>query len=254
VSYAGGVTATQHVNNVSAASFATSQRTLKYPVSVFVGGLLGDVYLAATDFTNPKKRAIAHNNQDVQLCAGGLDGYGAYVSFAPAVMGLVSGNAVAHNLTRDAVIGSTYEKEWDEWADEVDDLIDAGCLCYLKRKSAFYIAKGVNTLQTNDFSWYPSSQTTYLPMQRACVDYLNKALRDGMDEFFIGADGVTEQQIRVFAMKTLDNALDESPAPLLSYGIDSVEPEQSQGWIIKWSGTLPQETNFIGIISQILVS
>ena len=257
VSYAAGVTDDNHTNNVAAATFATERRTANYPVAIFAGGILGDVDLSKTgaaDYDNPKRRSIAHNNQDVHLCVGGIDGYGAYCSFAPGVMGDISGNPVAHNMTRDKVVASTVEVDWDEEAGEVDELIDAGCICYIKRKSGYFIAKGVNTLQTNEYSWYPSNQTTYMPMQRACVDYLNKLLRDGIDSFFIGADGVTKEGIRVFAMKSLDDAMDVVPAPLLSYGIDSIEPEQSQGWIIKWSGTLPQETNFVGIVSQILVS
>ncbi len=254
VSYGGGVSADQQANLVSARDFAITQRQDGYPVQIVCGGLLDDVDLSASDYTNPVERAKALNNQDVILAAGGIDGYDPYVATAPAVMGLLAANSVAHNLTRDAIAASTVEKVWNEKT-ELPTLIDGGVIAIQSKPSGYVIAKGVSTLQKNDAAWNPDDKTTYLPMQRAIADYCSKTLKDGLDDTFIGADEVTQGLIRSYVMNTLENMKNNVTPPLMqSYAIDSITRSQTEGWLVKWRMLPVYETNYIGITTQILVS
>jgi hypothetical protein len=248
--------ANQQAILVAFRDFAISQRdTEERPIQIVCGGLLGDIDLTktgATDYDNPVKRTAALNNQDVILAVGGIDGKAPYISSAPGVLGMLAANAIAHNLTRDVVVASTLEKKWT--TTQLEMLLDAGCIPIGFRNTSYFIVKGVNSLQANTQSWNESNQTTYLPMQRAIVDYIQKTLVDGIDANFIGTDGVTEEKIRVYCFNTFETLADIEPELFSEYKIESIERSGTEGWEVKWAIIPAMETNYIGCTTQVIVS
>lgn len=154
--------------------FAVSRRTLDKPISAVVGTALGAIDLDnASLASNPTLQAAALNNDDVALCVGGADGYGGYLSLAPAVFGLRIGKPVAHNLTNDTLLFTTPEVIWDEdGLGDLTKLIKFGCLTYDNSPfRGLHIEKGINTYQQIGESWNTQDKKTPLIMQRDLADY-----------------------------------------------------------------------------------
>lgn len=242
--------------------FAVSQRSEGKPVMVFTGGIVGDVSMSATDSTNPGYRAGQLNHQDVLMCAPGLDSLGAYISTAPAVMGLVESNAIAHNLTRNTILASTLENKFTKTF--LEYYIDNGVCVVTFDKTGFYLAKGVNTLQLNSLSWNVTSKTTFLPMQRQIADFVRWYFHDNLTAF-IGADGVTRQQIAAKCQAVWDNLVKNYSPSLfgentsdalgngLPYKTVSIEAT-TEGWYVDIAMVPATETNFIGLTLQVVVA
>jgi len=258
------VTATQHSVIQSFRDLAISQRTAGHPVQIICGGIVGDYVVDAGDTTDPAYRAGIYNNQDVILAAPGIDALAAYITAAPAVTGLLNGSAIAHNLTRDDIVASTLEDSYT--TAELETLIDAGVIAIATNKNGFYLAKGVNTLQANDNTWNVAGKTTYLPMQRSLVDYVLKYFKEDL-ESFVGADGIKKNTIAsrcAYNWDVLKNSFDpslfgENPDDVfgngLPYKTDKIEASSDgQGWYVYLALIPANETNFIGLTVQVLIS
>lgn len=255
--------ATQHSVIQSFRDLAISQRTAGKPIQVVVGGNTGDTVLTASDTTSPTYRTNVYNNQDVVFVTPGLDSLAPLISSAPAVLGMINGNAIAHNLTRDSVVASSLEKKYT--TSELESLIEGGVIALTFNKDGYFVAKGVNTLQANTNTWNVATKTTSLPMQRAIADYIMKYFREDLDEVFIGTDGVTKNAIAERCSrnwdslrKTIDPSLfgENSSDALgngLPYNTDEIEAT-TEGWNVKLSFVPASETNFIGLTVQVTVA
>ncbi len=234
-------------------TLAVAQRTNNRPVQIFMGALNGvvDVATAASN-ANPLEWTGDMNSQDMLFTVGNLDGVAPAASFAPAAMAMVSSSPVAHNLTRDQVNASTVEKEWSASGTDIAKLIDKGAIVVLPRPNGYFVAKGVNTLLSNQISWNLNG-TTYLPMQRAMADFIDITLREGIDNTFIGTDGVTAGQIADYVVRTLDSIKAIKPTIIREYKLQAVTPSQNQGFMVDYSVKLAEETNFVGLTMEIIV-
>jgi len=243
-----------HDDHLSWRDFAISQRTANKPVQIMVGGAKGDIVLAAGDSTDPTYRSYSLNNQDVILAAPGLDDEGAYLTTAPAILGLRSGNALDHNLTRDGIVASSIEKDWSTTTDR-ETLIKKGILGVAKDRRGFFVLKGVNSLQDNlaTGGWNVDGATTWLPMQRDLIDYADYTLRTGIDNDIIGADGVTAQSLAVYIGATIDSLM--ATGYYLDFKIESIERdiETGEGWRVEWAAKNVGETNYVGITTHLYV-
>ncbi len=253
--------ASQHSVIQSFRDLALSQRAAGSPVQIFAGGILADIDITAGDVTDPTYRAGIYNNQDVFLAAPGMDSLGAFITSAPAVMGLVNNNAIAHNLTRDTINASSLEKKYTNT--QLETLIDKGVCVFSYNKNGFFVAKGVNTLQANSSNWNMGNKTTYLPMQRAIADYIQNYFQEDLDNTFIGTDGVTKNQVAArcsrnwdFLMQNFDPSLFSSEAVLengLPYNTDDIRAT-TEGWYVDIGFIPANETNYIGLTVQVNVS
>lgn len=241
--------------------FAATQRADGKPVQVFVGGLIGDIVTSATDETNPAWRANALNSEDVIIVSPGIDGLDPYISSAPAVMGLVEGNSVSHNLTRDTILTSELETKFS--TANLEYLIDGGVCVITYNKSGYFLAKGVNTYQSNSESWNVSSKKTHLPMQRAIADFVKWYFHDSLVPF-VGGDGVTKNQLAAKCQAiwdTLQKNYDPSlfgtnESDLFGNGLpyNTVEiAAVTEGWNVDIAFIPANETNFIGLTVNVNV-
>lgn len=252
----------QHAIYLAFRDLAVTQRNNGKPIQLIVGGLTGDISLSAGDTTDLTFRSAAYNSQDMILVAPGIDSLDPYKTSAPAVLGMLNGNAIAHNLTRDAVVASTLETKFTDT--NLESLITAGVLTFTYNKSGFYVCKGVNTMQDNDETWNVSSKSTPLPMQRAIADYILKYFREDLENTFIGADGVTKNKIVERCArdwdtiyKSFDPSLfgDISADPLgngLPYKTDEITAT-TEGWYVYLSFVPANETNYIGLTVTVIV-
>ena len=254
--------ADQHAVYQSFRDLAISQRTAGKPIQIICGGNTGDIVPGAGDTTAPEFRAGIYNSQDVMLVSPGIDSLAPYVSSAPAVLGLLNGNNIAHNLTRDTIVAATLEKKYT--TSQLETLIDGGVIVFSFDKAIFRVAKGVNTLQANDATWNVAGKTTYLPMQRSICDYILKYFKEDL-ESFIGADGILKNQIAsrcAYNWDVLKNSFDPSlfgensddvfgnGLPYLTEKITAV----AEGWQVYIALVPATETNYIGLTVQVIVS
>jgi len=254
--------ANQHSIYQAFRDLAISQRTAGKPVQVVCGGLTGDIDPTAGDVTDPTFRANAYNNQDVILVSPGIDSLDPYKSSAPAVLGLLNAHGVAHNMTRDVVVASTLETKYS--TTNLELLIDGGVLVFGFNKDGYHVKKGVNTLQANTLNWNISTKTTYLPMQRAIADYILKYFKDDLEQF-IGADGVTKNQLAGRCARDWDSLVKnvdpslfgENTADALENGLpyktDNIVAT-TEGWLVNLSFVPSLETNYIGLTVQVTIS
>lgn len=256
------VGASQHSVIQSFRDLAISQRTAGKPICILAGGLTGDTVIAAADTTDPTHRATAYNSQDLILVTPGIDSLAPYKSSAPGVMGMLNGSAIAHNLTRDTVVASTLEKKYTDA--ELELLIDGGIISFTYNKDGNFVAKGVNSLQANSYTWNIDTKTTCLPMQRAIADYVLKYFKESL-QLFIGADNVTKNLL-VDMCATIWDTLYKNFDPSLfgenasdvfgsklPYNTDKIEAT-TEGWLIYISFVPATETNFIGLTVQVISS
>lgn len=253
----------QHAIYEAFRDLAITQRNNGKPIQIICGGLTGDIVVGANDTTDPQDRAEDYNSQDVILVSPAIDSLDPYKTSAPAVLGRLNGNGVAHNLTRDAVVASSIETIYSTTNQEI--LIGAGVLFFTKTKSSPYICKGINTLQDNDETWNSSSKATPLPQQRAIADYILSYFKNDLAATFIGADGVTKNKIVERCArdwdslaKNVDPSLfgDISLDPLgngLPYITESITAT-TEGWLIGLAFVPSGETNYIGLTVTVTVS
>lgn len=255
------VTASQHAQIEAFRDLAISQRTAGKPIQIICGGLASETSLVAGDTTSPNYRAEQYNSQEVLLITPGIDSLAPYISSAPALLGLLNGNNIAHNLTRDDIVASTLETKFT--SSQLETLIEAGVNVITFDKNGYYIAKGINTLQDNTYTWNVDTKTTCLPMQRSIADYVLKYFKESL-QMYIGADGVTKNQVaqkcaRIWdtLVKSFDPSLfgDNSDDLLgngLPYNTDRIQAT-TEGWLVYVSFVPASETNFIGLLVAVTV-
>jgi hypothetical protein len=194
----------------------------------------------------------------------GIDSLAPYLSSAPAVLGLLNGNNIVHNLTLDSMVADTIENKYT--SAETETLINAGVCVISKNKNGCYIAKGVNTLQANDDIWNMDGKTTYLPTQRTVCDYISKYFKEDLENF-IGADGISKSQIAARCARNWEvlyrnfdpGLFGENPDDVLENGLpyktDKIEAtSDGQGWTINIAYIPLGQTNYIGLYVQIYLS
>jgi len=234
---------------------AIAQRLAGYPIQIICGGIVGDIVIDAGDTTDPVYRTGIYNSQDVLFCAPGIDNLGAFISFAPAIVGWLNKSPICHNLTADEIFAWRLETIYS--TADLETLIDAGVISIIKSKNSYNVSKGVNTLQDNDSIWNVVSGTTILPSQRAIADYVQKTFKEDLERF-VGSDGVTSRQLLSRCNYLWDNLATTNPNIFgenltneLPYRVDKIEQVGSEAWNIILTFIPAFQTNFIGLNVQI---
>jgi len=227
-------------------NFATARRALGKSISGIVGGGDNDIGQTALD----EIKAI--NHQDVQYAVGGFDDDPAYISNAAELFGNRIYNAVAHNQTFDKIAAATVEAWYNEESAIGKALVNGGAMIITIPKHAkgigYVWAKGQNTLLANTVSWN-MDDTTYLVMQRDLADLCSKIMVEGYEGQFVGNDNLTVADVTRYAIATISSMV--SKGIIVSGKVDEIV-EETEGWTIKWAAKLPNEKNYIGIVTQIL--
>lgn len=212
----------------------------------------GNTFLAAATVDSPEYRASKMNNERFILAEMGLDGLPAYLSMSPQMCGDVVSNKINHNLTRDNIVCSNPEELRTDMEVAVAQRIDGGVLATLSKSTGLKVARGVNTLQDNTNIWTTDSKTHSI-MQRQIADYCDTTLRRGIDEDIIGADNLTKSSVQSYVNSTAAKLLNEGV--ITAYNpAQTIITRVTAGWTIQWFVTPDQETDFVGIITNILVS
>jgi hypothetical protein len=235
--------------------WAITQRTDGYAIQVVTGCAWGDTDLAATDSTNPTYRAGLLNSEDMILCAGGLDYLPAYLSTAAQVFGYRARGGISHNLTRDKIFGSVFERRWSETA--IDTLLEGGVLAVKQwndQTGTYYgIAQGLNTLQANDTAWNDDS-TTCLAQQRDIVDFILLDQKLNCTGSLVGNDSVNKAAVRaiVLARATIyesQNLIVPGSFSILSVTLNSA----ANGWDVQTCFTAVATVDFITVLNNVLI-
>ena len=235
--------------------WAITKRAAGYPVSITTGCDWGDTNLAGAGSTNPKVRATALDNQDIDLWAGGMDYLDAYKSLAPAVFGMRIAGGIAHNLTNDALSYSTLEIKWDERVSgNLTTLHKAGVGVYRlsgSRPYRFVVSLGLNTLQANTQSWNVDTADTCLIMQRDQADFVDRVLKEDLDGSQLGADKVDPSTISAVIIKRA-LFLKDKRGLIEDFSISSITLDASgNGYNVVWGVKLPTTTDFITVTTYV---
>lgn len=238
--------------------YAVAEDTRGYPISVTTGVGWGDTVIGAGDDTDPTFRAAALDNQDVMLCAGGLDGEDAYLSLAPAVFGRRVQGGPGHNLTNDRLIFSTLETRWDEInSSELTDLHRAGVVTYklsIGQNIAWKVSQGLSTLQANEGAiWNEVDGTTWSVMQRDLANFVNRVIMADFEELLVGADEVNPAAVAAVLINRAERSLLER-GYITEFTIESVTlNDAGSGYDVAWSARLPTTNDFMTSTLTILI-
>lgn len=229
-------------------SFSTSRRAEGLPMSMTFGTAWGDTDVGGGGADDPVARAGALDNEDVMLCAGGLDKEAAYLSLAPAVWALRVDGGVGFNLTNKGLIYSEVEYAWDERGSlELSQLHTAGVVTYRLSRSRpfrYVVSQGLSTLQANTVAWNGDG-TTCLVSQRDNADAVNAALLDTLDGTQLGNE--IDRDTLSATVLTRGRQLERrgwlsGDLTIISLALDA----SGNGWVGEWGAPLPPTTDFIG--------
>jgi hypothetical protein len=185
-------------------------RSNQYSILVITGADLGDADKQENDVAHPINRARALNSGNFHIAGFGYDDLPAYLSLAPQVAGIISGNPIKRNLTKDTIIATKVEKFLGEYNKETETskYVDNGVLTISSGKNGFYITQGVNTYQKHDSVWNEDDADTYLIQQRQIADYVFEGFREEM-EAGAGEDDFDEVKAMNRGIQKLDKYLAE---------------------------------------------
>lgn len=238
--------------------YAIAERTRGYPIEVTSGCAWGDVDVAASDTTNPGDRAETLNCQDFHLCAGGLDGEGAFISMAGAVFGRIVSGGPGHNITHDSLIYSELEVEWDELvAGELSYLCTKGVVTYnlvIGQSIQYLICQGLNTLQNNNGTvWNVEDATTWSIMQRDLADFVARVIKTDYESLQIGADEVTLDSVKSILVRRAERSLKKRKY-IVSFKINSIAVNDAgSGYDVDWGAKLRGLNDYIHVTQNILI-
>lgn len=243
--------------HASMRDWAIVQRDAGYPIQVVTGCAWGDVDLTADDNTNPTVRAAALDSQDMQLCAGGVDYLPAYISTAAQVFGYRARGGISHNLTKDKVFGSVFEKRWSDT--NLDTLLAGGVTCirqWITSGGAHYgLTQGNNTLQANDIAWNDSDNTTCLAQQRDIVDYIMLDQRLYATQNLVGEDYVPEAAVRAVLLGRASVYAGQNLIVADSFKITSIAlNDAANGWDAVTCFTAVPTVDFITVLNNVLLA
>lgn len=237
--------------------FAVAKRTEGYAISVTTGARWGDVEIGAGNDTDPLFRLAALNSQDVCLAIGGIDRQDAYLSLAPAAFGRRIEKGIPHNLTNDDLFYTELEVQWDERnSGELTALHKAGALTYrlsVQSSIRYRISEGLNTLQANDNSWNETTDDTCLIMQRDLADFVDRVLKLDLDEKQVGQERVTADTVAAVVIRRAEKSLLRRGL-ITDFAITSITLNESgTGFDVRWTVRLPVTTDFITMVTTILI-
>jgi hypothetical protein len=231
------------------ATMAATLRTNGNPIKVITGCALADYALTTSDNSYPVVRAQTLNNDDILLAGFGLDSLAAYKTLAGEIFGMVLANNVGHNLTHDQVVCTTVEKAYGQADTTYLTFIQAGVIAIQSTKNGYVISQGVTTYQDQTTTFNTVTKRTYLSSMRDLADYDTIAANQTLQNY-VGADGVTAT---VVAKVLTDLANQEIQSGIiLSAAIISIVQSQN-AWIATRQVTIPTPTDFVGVVTQIIV-
>lgn len=208
------------------------------------------VIVAGTDFVTTNSdlisKAKALNTGRVCLCAGGIDGLPAYLSFAPQVFGIRLANPITYKLTNVLVNCTKPEKEWTY--DDMVQLVKNGLVIFSATETGYRIKQGLTTYQDQVRQWNRNDNDTYLIRQRDLADFFHIGIVRGMERDNINKFDVSKSDLMTWLIAAVQPYL--ADGYISDYKIASITSVDS-GWIITHDLRLPEDKDFIGIITRI---
>lgn len=203
---------TDPITNVLGAwtPLTTTMRAAQKSIQLVLGSPAGAIANAITSSSNPAYQAKYNCGKgDIIYCGMGYDGKAAYLTTAPFVAGLMSGQSVKLNLTRDKVPATTVEKTFGEFNKaEAETYIKSGVIIIMTGKDGFYIAQGVNTYQNQATTWNQNDNDTYLIQQRQLADFIFEGYNEQMQQA-VGGDTVNLTTVGALGVSILQKYQDE---------------------------------------------
>ena len=232
------------------AAMATTMRTNGNPIKVVTGCALAD-YAAATSAANyPVVRAQTLNTDEILLAGAGLDSLDAYKTLAGEVFGQILAGNVGHNLTHGQVACTTVEKSYGQLDATYLTFVQSGVIMIQSTKFGYVLSQGVTTFQNQATTFDQTTGRTYLSACRDLADYDTMAANQALLNQ-VGADGVTANAIAII--------LNNLGVLELQMGIVIAQPvtlsivKSGNGWIATRQVQIGAPTDFIGVITQIIV-
>lgn len=238
--------------------YAAAERRRGFGISVVTGPRWGDTVLSAGDDTDPLKRCLDLNSQDVQLCGPGAERLAPHLTMAAAVFGRRCSGGIGHNLTNDELVFKSYEKAWDEInSGQLSALCRAGFTTIklsTGRKPRYRVSQGLSTLQANGgLIWNVSTKDTWSVMQRDLADFVDRVQLVDLEEDIVGADGVSPSVIAQALRTRADKSL-IGRGILLEYTVTLIAlNDGANGYNVQQSYRLPTTNDFVGLESTILI-
>lgn len=234
--------------------YALSERARGFPVMVVTGADTGDLDLTGDDSGDLTYRAESIDNQDVALCATGIDDEAAYISFGAAVFGRIVEGGVGHNLTNDPLIYSVIEKKWSRT--QLETLHRKGVIVPRMATHSpfrFVISQGVSTLQDNELLWNPTTKATWSLHQRDLADFNSRALGDDISRKELGSDAVTPNSVAQTLLARVFQLERAGTIQAGSHVIDLIEEDGNGGMNVEQGFRLPGLSDYFGITNTLIV-
>jgi hypothetical protein len=245
-----GLVTSDAANHAAFRDMAFDLRTANKPVQIVSGCALGDIAKTSSDSDYPVKRAAALNSDEIQLAAVGLDGLGGYISLAGELFGIRLANEVIHNQTNDDVVATTVERSYFTLDPALEVLVKAGVVVPVMTKSGWKVSQGLTTYQDQTTTFNPSTKKTYLVTLRDLADFDLRTMLEIL-EAQVGADAVTREVISGIVVQASEKLRNDYHY-IEDYRIRRIFKE-GNAWVVDREVKLSPPTDFIGLISTIVV-